>query len=115
MTLTGPFRRAIPLLLIAAALYLFAFIPASFDGSAFSLIPYGILFAVIAAGLGLGWRWLGYVAFFATFIAGIAALGGVWASSPVPGWIYVALIVVHWLAAAMLFLALWSRPEPVQA
>ena len=105
-----PFRGAIFFALASAVLHLFAFIPGGFASAAFMMIPFGIVYFLIAAGLGRGWRWFGYIAFLIFAIGGVVAMGFVWADHPVPGWWFLLIMAADWLAAGALFLALWQDP-----
>ena len=108
----GPFRWSILFLLGAALLLLVAPLAAGFDSAALRLVPYGLGSLILAVLLAKGWRWLGYIGFFASFIAGIAAMTGIWANSPVPALWFTAIVAAFWLSAAALFVTLWkSRPQ----
>ena len=109
--LNGPYRFAALFILISAALHIFAFIVGGFSAQALGLIPIGLVYVAIAFGLSRGWRWLAYIAFLVMMIGGTAAMGQLWAVSPVPQWWTIAITTANWLAAAALFVALW-RPAP---
>jgi hypothetical protein len=106
----GPFRWANIFLLISAMLHFVGAVLGGFGSDALALIPFGIVYAVLALGLARGWRWLGYVSFFALMIGVMLALDLVWAVGSVPGWIFVVIIVANILGALALFVALWQHP-----
>ncbi len=113
------FRWAVIFLIVSAALYVLAVIPillqgGSFDGEAITRVVVGLCYAVLALALSRGWRWIGYIAFFVSFIGGIVAISGIWAASPIPSWWYLAILIANWLCAAALFLGLWSKPDPAK-
>ena len=110
----GPFRLGALFLLVAGALHLLAWIPGGFTSQALWLISYGMVFVLLAFGLGSGRRWIAYIAFLVAIVAGIGALGEIWALSSIPAWLFVAAIAALWLCAASLFVALWRGPIAVE-
>lgn len=115
ISISGPYRWGIVMLLVTAALHVFAFGVGNFASEAMAMIVYGIIYALLAVGLGQAWRWLAYIAFFALFIGGIGALAELWSSHPVPAWWFAVILVVNWLGAVAMFVALWRDPPASEA
>jgi|GEM_PF-1539759 len=114
MDVRGPYRIGGLLLLLSAALHIFAFVVGGFSNDALRLIPVGLVYALVAYGLFCGWRWLAYIAFVMMMIGGIAALSTIWSPSTIPVWWTILIIAADWLGAAALFGALW-RSAPRKA
>ena len=106
----GPIRWGSIFLLMSAALHLLAWLPGGFTADALQLIPFGVLYVILAVGLAFRWRWLDYIVFLGVIIGGIGALSYVWSASSVPAWWYLGIIAANWLCAACLFAALWRSP-----
>ena len=109
--LRGPFRSGAMLLLLSAALHILAFTVGGLTPDALILIPIGILYIAVAAGLARGWRWLAWISFFGLFVGSIGALSNVWGSGPVPGWWYATISAVDGFGVVAFFLALWQSPH----
>ncbi|MEY1557048.1 hypothetical protein AB3Y40_15565 [Yoonia sp. R2331] len=109
----GPFRWAIPFVLISALLHLIAPVISGFAVPSLMLFVIGLIYLACASGLSRGMRWLGYVMFFVMAVGGISALGAIWAAGPVPGWLFASIAVVNCLAFLTLFATLWRAPETV--
>ena len=95
----------------SAALYFLALVVSGFGADAVALLPAGVLFAVCAAGLLQGRRWVAYIAFIAGFIGLSFAISNIWTTGAVPGWLYLALAVTHALTIIFLFAGLWKTPQ----
>jgi disulfide bond formation protein DsbB len=110
-TLSGPYGSGAFFILISAVLHLIACVFSGFSTEALILIPVGLIYLAISAGLTRGMRWLAYIAFFIMAIGGIYLLAGLWSASTIPLWIRLGIIASDWIAAAALFVALWRAPE----
>lgn len=110
--LSGPFGVAAGFVFISAILHIFAFAVAGFNSTALMLVPYGLVYLVIVAGLTRGLRWLAWITFFVMAISGIMALAQLWTPSPIPVWWTALIAAVHGLATAALFINLWQAPAP---
>lgn len=97
---------------VSAALHILAPVAGGLTSEALSLVPAGIVLALLALGLLRGMRWLAWLAFFVMLGAGIVALGYAAAVTWVPTWWYVAIVAADWLAAAMLLAHLWWPKPP---
>ena len=106
----GPFVSAVLFVLASAALHIFAFLAGGFSSEAFGLIPFGLVYLVLAGLLAVGWRIFGYLGFVVMIFAGIVAMGFMWADHPVAWWWFGLTMVADWLAALNLFLVLWRDP-----
>jgi len=113
--LSGPFGIAAGFVFISAMLHIFTFSVAGFGNAAMMLIPYGIAYLVIVAGLTRGMRWLAWIAFFVMAIGGILALAQLWTPSDLPVWWMGLIIAANWFAAAALFANLWRAPAAATA
>ena len=104
--------RPISLLLTVSALLCFAapFL-SGFVSASLTLAFLGLAYLVAAFALGRAGRPMAWILFFLAFIAALYAMGGVWAASAVPAWIYSSLAVANGLLVAMLFVVLWRSPQ----
>ena len=109
--LHGPFRGAIPFVLLSAILHLIAPILSLFAGLGPMLAVIGLVYLAFAYGLSHGMRWLAYIVFVVMFVGLSAAISNIWANGPVPGWLFVGFVFTNSLAILALFLALWKSPE----
>lgn len=108
MTVPASYRLAAVFVLISAALHFFAFTVGGLSTAALVLIPFGVVYLLIAAGLNRGKRWLAWLSFFVMGIGGSIALGLSYGNGPVPDWWYLAITLTDWAAALWLFVALWQ-------
>jgi glycerol-3-phosphate acyltransferase PlsY len=108
-----PYRLGAVFLAISAILHLMSPLFAGFNGQAPVLFIVGVVYFAAAWGLMRTWRWLAYVVFVVLMIGSVAALLGVWAQAPVPGWIYAGIFIANWGAVLALFFALWRPKRPV--
>ena len=94
----------------SAALHLVAPVVAGFSPGSLALLPFAVIWAVIAWLLiNRGWRWLAWGAFFLALFGVIASLVG---PGDVPVWLMRGITLFDALAAACLFVVLWrSKPE----
>ncbi len=107
----GPFGTAALFVAISGLLHLLAMPLGSIGGDALPLIVVGLLYLAFAVGLSQGKRWLAYLVFLLT-LAGISlAIGHSFGTSPVPTWVWWAIVVVDLFAATALFVALWRSPQ----
>lgn len=111
MTTPAPYRLAAVFVLISAVLHFFSFTVGGLSTAALVLIPFGVIYLLIAAGLNRGKRWLAWISFFVMGLGGAIALGLSFGNTPVPGWWYMAIALADGAAALWLFVALW-RPAP---
>lgn len=109
MATSAPYRLAAVFVLISAALHFFSFTVGGLSTQALVLIPFGVIYLLIAAGLNRGKRWLAWLSFFVMGIGGSIALGLSFGSGPVPGWWYLAISCADFAAALWLFVALWRQ------
>lgn len=107
MTTPAPYRLAAVFVLISAVLHMFAFTVGGLSTAALILIPGGVIYLLIAAGLNRGKRWVAWLAFFLTGIGGSVALGLSFNTDPVPAWWYLAIMAADWAATLALFAGLW--------
>ncbi len=108
-----PYLAGAALIFISALLHFVALVLSGFSGIGLTLGVAGLIYVVFAYGLAKGLRWLAYVAFVVVFIGLSAALSNIYASGPVPGWVFAAIAVADLLAVIVLFIALW-RPAPTE-
>ena len=111
MTPSSPYRPAAVFVLIGAVLQMFAFTVGGLSTAALTVIPCGVSYLLIAAGLNRNKRWLAWLTFFVTGIAGSTALAMSFGGSAMPAWWCLALMSANWIATLLLFSALW-RPAP---
>ena len=107
----GPYRVGALFVALSGLVHLLALFVSGFASGALVLVPAGIVYLGFAYGLLQGWRWLAYVTFLIMLIGISATMTGIWAISPVPPWIYIAIALAHACAVVALFVALW-RPRP---
>ena len=107
----SPYRTGALFVALSAALHLIAPVISLGARDGLMLLPFGIVYLALAWGLMRGWRWLAYVTFLIMLIGISATMTGIWAISPVPPWIYIAIALANACAAVALFVALW-RPRP---
>lgn len=113
-SIQGSFARALPFLWIGVALHLAALLLTLGAAEALRLLPIAVIDLVLLFCLARGWRWAGYLAFFASAISGIVLLGTLWTPDALPGWWTLASLSAHWLAAGAVFTVLWHAPLPRQ-
>lgn len=109
----SPFRMAALLLLISAAMHIVV-IAVSGGGFLVPMIVGAVMWFVIGAGLQRGLRWLAYFAFLLAMIAGVYAMGTGMGQSGLTQMAFYGIMAADWIAAALLFVALWKTPAPVQ-
>ena len=107
----GPMRWAGVFAAASALLHVVALV---FGGNAMTLLIYAVLYAALAFGLLRGMRWVGYIAFIVLFIGVSIALGGLWSTGPVPGWLFAAIAGFNLAAVLSLFVSLWRSPTQLQ-
>lgn len=110
----SPYRPAAVFVLITSVLHMFAFTVGGLSTAALILIPGGVIYLLIAAGLNRNKRWLAWLTFFLTGIGGSIALAASFGAYPVPSWWYLGIMTADWIAAVLLFAALW-RPAQLSA
>ena len=106
------YRIAAFFMLVSAVLHMFAFTVGGLSTAALMLIPIGVIYLLIAAGLNRGKRWLAWITFFVAGIGGSIALGLSFGAGPVPSWWYLGITAADWIAAIALFGALWRSATP---
>lgn len=104
------FRFAAAFAGLSGLLHLIAPVVSGFASESWILVAFGAVFFVIVYGLSQGWRWLAWIAFFWVFVGVIGALLRIWTPGPVPGWLFLAILIANVLALLGLFLALWRSP-----
>lgn len=110
--LSGPYGVGAFFVMISAILHLLTFIPGGFSSQVLVLLPIGLLYLLITAGLTRGMRWLAYVTFILMCLGGIFAMSQLWTPSALPLWWLSLIIIADWVAAAALFVVLWhAQPE----
>lgn len=109
----SPFRMAALLLLVSALLHLVV-IAVSGGGFLVPMIGGAIMWFVIGAGLQRGMRWLAYIAFLLAMIGGVYAMGVGMGQTGLTQMALFGIMAVDWIAAVLLFGALWKAPQVVQ-
>ena len=109
----SPFRMAALLLLVSALLHLVV-IAVSGGGFLVPMIGGAIMWFVIGAGLQRGMRWLAYIAFLLAMIGGVYAMGVGMGQTGLTQMALFGIMAVDWIAAVLLFGALWKAPHVVQ-
>ena len=104
-----PFNTA-ALLMVASAVLHLVVIAVAGGGYLIQMLTGAIVWAVIAAGLAQGWRWLGYVAFVLTLAGGIVAMANGMPNFGLTRAGFLGVTILDWLTAASLFAALWRDP-----
>ncbi len=104
------YRLAALLLGVSALLHLAAPIFGGFSGTGLMLLPIFILYAAMAYGLSIGWRWLAWITFFVTAIGGMVAMSYLWSFDPVPTWVFAGILAADWACMVVLFGVLWRSP-----
>lgn len=91
----------------SAVLHLAAPLVGGVSSQALTLVPIGVVYLAVVAGLMRGFRWLAYLAFLGMLAGAIIALSAVWDISPVPGWWMGLIAGMNGCAALLLMAALW--------
>lgn len=107
--LTGPHGSAALFVLISAALHLGAVLVGGFTPAVAVLLPFGVVYMLLAAGLTRRLRWVTWIAFFVMGAGCSLVLSQIWTPSPIPFWWWMLIFAVDALAFVALFVALW-RP-----
>lgn len=102
-----PFAPVLPLLWVAIALHVVALLLAFGAAEAWRFMPIAVVYLALLACLARGWRWAGYVTFFASAVSGIIVLSTLWSVNALPGWWKLATLLAHWLTAGAVFTVLW--------
>ncbi len=105
----SPFRVAALFLLLSAVLHLVV-IAVSGGGFLMPMIVGAIMWFVIGAGLQRGLRWLAYVAFLLAMIGGVYAMGVGMGQTGLTQMALFGIMGADWIAAVLLFGALWKAP-----
>ena len=108
----NPYRNGGIFLIISAALNILAPFVTGFASVALMMVPVGIAYLILAAGLMRAMRWVAYIAFLVVLIGLSSGIAGYYGSGPVPGWVHLGIIIAHVLGALFLFLALWRAAPP---
>lgn len=104
------FRFAAAFAGLSGVLHLLAPVLSGFASEAWIVVPFGVIYLILAYGLFMGWRWLAWLAFFWSF-AGIAgAISQMWTPGAVPAWLFQAIFVANALMVVGLFGGLWRAP-----
>ena len=106
----GPFSTAGRLLFLSVALHLVV-IAVSGGGYFVEMLAGAVIWAAIAYGLMRGMRWLAFIAFLLAMGGGIVAMGYGMGTFGLTSIAFLAITAVDWLAAALLFVALWRPAE----
>ena len=109
----SPFGLAALALLVSAALHIVVII-VSGGGFLVPMIGGAIGWFVIGAGLQRGMRWLAHIAFLLAMIGGVYAMGTAMGQTGLTAMALFGIMAADWIAAALLFVALWKSPAPVQ-
>lgn len=109
----SPFRMAAMLLLVSAALHIVV-IAVSGGGFLVPMIAGAMMWFVIGAGLQRGMRWLAYIAFLLAMIGGVYAMGTGMGQTGLTQMALFGIMAADWIAAVLLFVALWKAPQAVQ-
>ena len=109
----GPFRNPALLLLLSAMLHLVV-IAVSGGGFLVPMIGGAIMWFVIGAGLQRGLRWLAYIAFLLAMFGGVYAMGTGMGQTGLTQMALFGIMGADWLAAVLLFGALWKAPAVQQ-
>ena len=102
---------AVIFVLVSAALHVIAPLLSGFSSEGLFLVPFGLLYGLIAMGLMRNMRWLAWVTFFILMFGGIFAMASAMSAITVPSWIYSFIAAADWAGAACLFGYLWN-PKP---
>ena len=104
------FRFAATFAGLSGVLHVAAPVLSGFASEAWIVVPFGVIYLILAYGLTMGWRWLAWLAFFWSF-AGIAgAISQIWSIGGVPAWLFQAILAVNVLLVMGLFARLWRAP-----
>lgn len=108
----SPFRLAALLLLVSAALHIVV-IAVSGGGFLVPMIVGAVMWFVIGAGLQRGLRWLAHIAFLLAMIGGVYAMGTGMGQTGLTRMALFGIMAADWIAAVLLFGALWKSPKQV--
>lgn len=106
----SPFSTAALLLLVSAFLHLVV-LGVSFGSYLVPMIGGAIMWFVIGAGLQRGLRWLAHIAFIVAMLGGIYAMGVAMGETGLTQLALYGIMAVDWIAAVVLFVALWRSPQ----
>jgi hypothetical protein len=110
MNSDSPFRFAALLLLLSAVLHIVVII-VSGGGFLAPMIAGAIMWFVIGAGLQRGMRWLAHIAFLLAMIGGVYVMGVGMGQTGLTQYALFGIIAADWIAAVLLFGALWKSPH----
>lgn len=109
----SPFRMAAVLLLVSAALHL---VVIAVSGGEF-LVPMivgAVMWFMVGAGLQRRMRWLAYIAFLLAMIGGVYAMGTGMGQTGLTQMALFGIMAADWMAAVLLFVALWKSPKQLE-
>jgi len=101
-------KLAAIMIAISAVLHLIAPLMSSFSAEGLDLLPFALVYAVLAWLVWKNKRWATWVAFLVTLFFGIFGLAGFLSPDTIPGWVSLGIWVTDWIAAICLFLVLWG-------
>jgi hypothetical protein len=106
------FRFAAAFAALSGVLHIAAPVVSGFASEAWLVVPFGVIYLILAYGLFMGWRWLAWLAFFWSFAGVAGAISQIWTQGVLPGWLFQAILAANVLAVLGLFVALWRAPPP---
>lgn len=95
---------------LAALMYLTAFVSGGVTPETLVLVGVGLVFAMLSGGLSHERRGMAWIAFFVTAIGAIYALAQIWSVGEIPVWWWQTMAAVQGLACLSLFVPLWKAP-----
>ena len=72
------FRFAAAFAALSGVLHIAAPVVSGFASEAWLVVPFGVIYLILAYGLFMGWRWLAWLAFFWSFAGVAGAISKIW-------------------------------------
>lgn len=94
--------------LISAALHVVGVALSGFASSTLFLLGPALLYVLLYAGLARNMMWVAWLTFITMLIGASAALSAFFEATPVPSWVFMAIVAADLIAALLLFGAIWA-------
>ena len=103
-------RSAANFVALSAGLHVLGVALAGFATETLFLLAVAVLYALLFAGLVREMMWVAWLAFVVMLVGAAAALSSLFDPSPVPVWVFWAILPANVVAAVWLFAVIWAGP-----
>jgi len=99
---------------LSAILHLIGSVMSGFSAEGLNLLPFALIYGVLAWLVWKNKRWATWLAFLFTLFFGIFGLAGYLSPDTIPAWVSLGIWITDWIAAICLFFVLWGDHKTSQ-